>query len=294
MISEGLVQSDEYKQLCQILDDEYGVSVDESDRSIVESKIRRYYERHGFQSLGECLAFIQSDKSRLQEIAELVYSPSTYFNRNARHFRFMAETLLARRTRNEMDATVTKVWCLGCSTGQEAYTAAIYLRELVFKDDETAKRFSVLGSDCSPSALKRAESGCYAKDDIERLRPLRYAGYFNEAEGGLSVVGPEIQAHVEFTYFNLTSSDYTPRAFDYIFLRNALDFHHLRSKLSILKNVRRALKPDAYLILGECPTLSADVVCTTGYNWLESGCYKVDEAAGREDEVSVVSPAHAI
>ena len=275
MIPENLVETDEYKQLCEILDNEYGVSVGESDRAIVEAKIKRYYERHGFDSLSECLAFIRSDGARLKELGEVVYSPSTHFNRQPRHFRFMTEKLAQERAENSASPAPTKIWCLGCSTGQEAYTAAIYLREFMFSDVTGAGEFSVVGSDCSPNSLQQAQAGSYAIEDIERLRPLNFARYFSSIREGRASVGDDIKSRVTFTYFNLTTSEYLPTAFDFIFLRNALDFHHLRSKLAILKNVRSALRPGGYLILGDCPTLGGDVVCSTGYEWLESGCYKV-------------------
>jgi chemotaxis methyl-accepting protein methylase len=246
----------DYEALRRIVSREYGVDLQWVRPGILAHKLRAFCEQHGLSSLDECVRLIESTPAHVQDIADHVYSRSTRFNREPDHFAFLVDTVrrerLARPTRPAPAPDALTIWCLGCSTGQEAYTIAIYLLEEIFTGASAAANFQISAGDCSVSALQHAEAGIYPFDDVQRLAPIDYRKYFVEAGEARLSVAPHVRQHVTFRLFNLVTSDYEPaRGVDVIFLRNALDFHTVESRTAVLGQVHRTLKEGGLLVLGE-------------------------------------------
>jgi chemotaxis protein methyltransferase CheR len=272
---ELLKAGNEYDTLCALLGREYGIDLRAMDKSIVERKCRQYVDKYKLFSLAECLDFIACDQARLQELGDVIYSQSTYFNRQPDDFKFVIDTMIHGPGEVLADETDTlNVWSLGCSTGQEVYTIAVYLMERL--GDCRSSRFRVRGSDCSYSAIEKARAGRYKSDDVRRLEPIDYSKYFAKSDRQDELLArPELCQHVTFSPFNLVTSDYKPHQdFACVFLRNAIDFHTPESKALIMTNVRGALRNGGYLILGEDPGIGRRDMWGYGYELIGDGRYQ--------------------
>jgi len=271
------MESGAFDALCSLLNREYGIDLRATSEDVMQRKLQKYYEKNGLTSLAGCLEFIRGDRARLDEISDFVYSQSTHFNRQAADFKFLVETASHRdRGSASPERKPLTVRCLGCSTGQEAYTISIYLMEYVFTTPESWPDFSVQGSDCSLSSLQKARGGRYGIEDIRRLEPIPYARYFVPGGVGENLsVSPELRRQVEFSQFNLNTSEYDrSQSADYVFLRNALDFHSRESKESILAKLRPTMKDEGYLVLGPDPRIGDLNLFPLGYESLGEGRYR--------------------
>lgn len=261
----------EYHFLATMLEREYGIDLAAASPEIIEAKIGKYRERHNLASTAECIDQIRREGSEAANLGDVIYSQRTCFNRSPEHFRFVVEAL-RRRPMEQRGAGPVRVWCAACSTGQEAYTIAIYLLEHF--DGASPEGFQIVASDCSRTALQRAEAGRYHPLDVRELEPIGAERYFTE-DAGVLTVKPDLRSHLEFRVLNLVTSEYGfDRELDFVFLRNALDFHSAESRLAILRNVHRTLKPGGHLVLGDCPRLAVDDVSAQGYEALADGCYR--------------------
>ena len=275
MNSQELMSPEAYEALCRILSREYGVDLRRTNPAVAQRKIHKFLGLHGLSSMAECLEFLRADSRRLQGLADIVYSQSTHFNRESEHFQFLVDTVLRQKRQHpESHSDQLEVWCPGCSTGQEAYTVAIYLMESVFPASPPSSSFHVLGSDCSESSLLIAQEGRYRVDDVQKLAPIPYRKYFVDAGDGHMSVRPEVRRQVSFSQFNLITSEYEFEGdIDYVFLRNALDFHTQESRKAILTQIRRTLKDGGYLVLGAFPTVTSDSP-GRGFELAAPGCYR--------------------
>jgi chemotaxis protein methyltransferase CheR len=275
---QDLLTDGDYDVLCGILAREYGVNLRLTDAGIIRAKLRTYCERHGLASPAECIRRLQDEGARTQELGEIVYSQSTFFNREPGHFQFLLDTLRRQRQEAPEDfaARDLAIWCAGCSTGQEPYTVAIYLLDRIFTDPAIPPAFHVLGSDCARASLAQAEAGEYAMADARRFEPMDFSPYFEPIGEERLRIAPAVRARVAFREFNLVTSPYTfDRPFDWVFLRNALDFHDLPSKLTVLGDVRRAMAPGGHLVMGFVPMISVPDIERCGYERIVEGCYRV-------------------
>jgi chemotaxis protein methyltransferase CheR len=267
----------DYETLCAILDREYGVDLRIMGRDVITSRLDEYCSAHGLTSMADCVRRIESDSERVKEIAGLVYSGHTHFNRDPDHFRLVVDTLQKERQAGRSPADPFVIWSLGCSTGQEAYTMVLYLLEYLNIPAGGAAPFRVEAADCSEFAVRHAQEGRYRLDDVQRLAPIPYQKYVRDDDEGYIRLLPSVKRHVSFRVFNLVSSPYPPPGSgDVVFLRNALDFHAQRSREAVLANVHATLRPGGRLILGGVSTLRnmrALEVAQFGYEQETPGCY---------------------
>ena len=160
--------------------------------------------------------------------------------------------LIDRRARSSTGRI--RIWSAACSTGQELYSIAILLKELLGDPD----RYGVclLGTDISDDAVARASRGLYNTTEIARGLPeaLR-AKYFMQTGEGWQI-RDEIRAMASFKHQNLMG-DLTPLGkFDVIFCRNVAIYFSETDKISLFRRIERALEPNGYLVIGAMESLN--------------------------------------
>jgi chemotaxis methyl-accepting protein methylase len=259
----------DYDALRDLLLREFGVELRGIDPAFVEPKIRAYMDRQGVRSLGECLDLVARDPSKLQELGDVVYTHNSAFNRWPAAFTFLVDRL--RQDSLAREGRELTVWSAACATGQEPYTVAACLLEHVYRDREPA--FRVLATDCSPAALRIAEVGRYAIDDVRRLEPMAYQQYFAEADEGHVTVRPHVRAHVTFRQFNFLTSDYAALGRIDVGLL-LVEPHTPEASATIVKNMRAVLNDGGYLIAHAALPVPRDEVERCGFEWIQDGCYR--------------------
>jgi chemotaxis protein methyltransferase CheR len=176
----------------------------------------------------------------------------TYFLRDARQFAAFAKLLKERAARGLREVRVLSA---GCSTGEEAYSVAITIRETL--PDAALWNVSVLGADLNGRSLATARRACYTPWSLrETPEPIRQK-YFTQ-EGSNYLLASEISEMVRFEQQNLaapTSDLWRPESYDVVFLRNVLMYLRAEAARGIVENVARSMALDAHLFLGHAENL---------------------------------------
>ncbi len=197
--------------------------------------------------------WVDAPRDEVRALAELVTVGETYFFRYADHFRAFSGVVLPDRLTVRTDRRI-RVLSAGCSSGDEAYSIAIAIRERFAAPPPDA---TIVGVDVNPSAIEMAQKGRYADWSLRSTPGDVRARYFR-AEGRAVVLDPAIRAMVAFEERNLVEDD--PRllvdgAFDVVFCRNVLMYLRPEVARAIIGRVHRALSPGGYLFLGHAETL---------------------------------------
>jgi len=146
-----------------------------------------------------------------------------------------------------------KLWSAGCATGEEPYSLAILLHQLI--DDRSQWRQQILGTDINPNALAHARQATYSEWSFRSMPDQIRGQYFEETEAGRFKLLPEIQKNVEFSTLNLVKDVY-PNAFDntqgmdIIFCRNVLMYFTPDQAEQVIHRLAESLAPDGWLVLG--------------------------------------------
>ncbi|WP_293883083.1 protein-glutamate O-methyltransferase CheR [Sphingomonas sp.] len=144
-----------------------------------------------------------------------------------------------------------RFWSAGCSTGQEAYSLAMMLR------DQGAQwegwTFDILATDVSAAVVARGRAGRYSQFEIQRGLPVRTMLRWFEQDDDHWVINARLRQSVRFTTHNLLAP--APGRFDVIFCRNVLMYFQAEPRARLFDRLADALDPGGILVLGAGETV---------------------------------------
>lgn len=186
------------------------------------------------------------------QVVEAMTTNETSFFRDVHPFTALADTVLpelveARRPHRRID-----VWCAAASSGQEPYSIAMLLDELVGAEPGWQAR--VLATDLSPRMLDRTQLGVYSQLEVNRGLPVQRLLRHFEREGHQWRAKENLRAMIRTQPVNLDGPWPVMPSMDVVMLRNVLIYFDVPTKKRILARVRDVLRPDGYLFLGGAET----------------------------------------
>lgn len=222
-------------------------------RSIAPRRIRDFIVRRS-TSLGypspaaylNDLSHARATDPEPQRLINLVTNGLTHFWRDEPQLEALRAAL--RDASERVRGRPVRVWCAGCSTGEEAYTAAIIARE-----ERVPVR--ILGTDINTDSLGHAALGRYSGWALRHLNDRRRDQYFLERERIWEVRDP-VFASVEFRRHSvLDRAPDNPVTWDIILCRNVMIYLHEGARERATEHFAVALDQDGYLLLGSSEQL---------------------------------------
>ncbi len=235
-----------------------GVDLGPTKRALVQARLSRRVAQLGLKNFSDYWQAVSAPgaESERQFVVNALSTNETFFFREISHFEWLAERARQHMARGER---TFRVWSAACSSGEEAYTAAIVLKETCGNQCE----FEVVATDINTQVLRDARRAVYPRGRAQKVPVHLLHRYFmfgrDEYRDMLRVV-PELTGHVRFSKFNLLGSEEAPTAdiggFDVIFLRNVMIYFNDDTKAEVLENVGRHLHPNGALIISHSETLN--------------------------------------
>jgi chemotaxis protein methyltransferase CheR len=236
-----------------------GVHLDDSKGYLLETRLSTLLSEAGASSFSELIRKARADaSSKLRgKIIEAITTNETSFFRDTSPFELLRHKLIPdlidRRTRNGARIPI-RIWSAACSTGQEAYSTAIVLKELL--GDLNRYDIRILGTDISNKVVAQASYGEYNRHDLERgLAPETLARHF-VVSGDKWRIRDEIRALANFRTMNLLEPFSLPGPFDIIFCRNVAIYFTEADKIRLFRNLTRYLARDGCLLIGSTESIS--------------------------------------
>jgi chemotaxis protein methyltransferase CheR len=231
---------------------------------LVRHRLAPLLQSEGFASFDQLLERLKSrGGGRLHDaIIEAITTKETSFFRDPAYFEAINKTVLpeclfALQPNTRMRHRI-RIWSAGCSTGQEPYSMAMLIRDVLAgdsADDAKKSPFSILATDLSAEALTFAKDGCYTQADVARgLSGAMLARHFHR-RGKHWVVHESLQHLVQFRRFDLLGSPAAFGAFDLILCRNVLIYFDESTRRAVCAEFYRALQPGGWLVLGAAESL---------------------------------------
>lgn len=227
-----------------------GIHMPASKRTMVAGRLSKRLKALEMGSYAQYWRHLKMNASEKQTAVDLLTTNETYFFREPRHFEFLRERILGERQRQGR----FRLWSAACSSGEEAYTAA-----MVLSDTLGAGGWEILASDISTQVLEKARAGRYPLARTDRIPPESLKRHclkgIGEAAGTL-MVDPVLRARVEFRQINLNTRLPDVGLFDVIFLRNVMIYFNAETKQQIVARLQACLRPGGYLLIGHSETLN--------------------------------------
>jgi chemotaxis protein methyltransferase CheR len=256
------VTADDLKIISKYILDISGIELDESKSYLIETRLNGLLKEYQCSSYRELCARAKMDSSKSIEnrIIDAISTNETLFFRDARPFEVLQHKILPdlidRRTEQSsgLFPIPIRIWSAACSTGQEAYSIAIVLRELL----PNLKKYNIKlrGTDISDAAIAQASYGRYNKFEIERGLTKKILQKYFVPNGGNWRICDEIRAMVAFDKQNILKPFNGMGKVDIIFCRNVAIYFKLEDRKRLFESIANVLEPDGYLIIGSTESLN--------------------------------------
>lgn len=228
--------------------------LDPSRDYLFDSRLDKVLRNQGMTRLEELVDRLRRDKNPVLEtaVAEAMTINETSFFRDSRPFELLRTELLPPLIQARTSRRSLRFWSAACSTGQEAYSLAILIRDSF--PLLAGWNIRIDGSDISNEVVQRARAGRYHRIEMNRGLPARHLVRYFDHMGEDWVVKPEIRQMCSFYQANLCSAQlpwaYAGERFDVIFLRNVMLYFGRETRLQLVERIHRLLAPDGILFLG--------------------------------------------
>jgi chemotaxis protein methyltransferase CheR len=225
-----------------------GLKLQKNADGVVYNRISRRLHELKLPDFAAYCDLIKVNESEKEIFINLISNPLTSFFRDKHHFHYLEYTLLPEllRTKSKL-----RIWSIGCSTGEEPYSIAIIINNVVPKMQDVD--IKILATDINSDSLEIAKQGIYESDTIAHLNMDIRNKYFYHGIGsnlGLIKVNNSIRNLVHFQKLNLIDEWPLTNPFDIIFCRNVLIYLSKELIPGIIDRLDKLLVPNGVLFLG--------------------------------------------
>ncbi len=262
-----------FRRFCDYITAELGIKMSAAKLPMLQSRLQRRLRELGVPTLEAYQEFLfNSPDGEAEQVhfIDAVTTNKTDFFREPQHFDYLTRTVLPALDRDSAPGRpwAFKLWCAGCSSGEEPYTLAIALAE--FGARRPGFDFSMLATDISSRVLEHAGRGIYESERVEPVAGVLRAKYFlrskDPARGEVRVV-PELRRKIAFHRLNFMHADYGVKdVFDVIFFRNVMIYFDKPTQQAVIRKLCRNLAPGGHLFVGHSESLAGldiPVTCVT-------------------------------
>jgi len=237
-----------------------GNHIDGNKAYLVENRLFPLMQETKSTSWLELYSKVKSDLTGTlkRKVINAITTNETSFFRDSITFellqyKIMPDLFDARQKQYSNGEIPIRIWSAACSTGQELYSTAIIISEML----EGKRQFDVrlLGTDISDNVIAKASYAKFNQLEIERGMPQAKLDKFFIKDGNLWKIRDEIRAMATFKLLNLLEPYYFPYKFDLILCRNVAIYFTEEDKKKLYSRLADALAKDGFLIIGSTESI---------------------------------------
>ncbi len=221
-------------------------------RNTIGRRIARRMVFHRVERVEDYAGIVERSREEAVALCHDILINVTSFFRNADAFEALKEKVFPRLMTDRGEPDPVRIWALGCSTGEEAYSLAIALAEFA-RDTGRIFPVQVFATDLSAVAIERARTGLYSRSIADDVTPERLRRFFVDADGGYRV-NKAIRDMCVFATHNVLNDPPFSRI-DLIACRNMLIYLDSVLQQRVLPLLHYAIKPGGFLWLGSSETV---------------------------------------
>jgi len=260
---EAILNWEKTKKIQSVIMQQVGLAIPDSRVMQLKLALCQIAQTEGYETLEafvDDLLMSPITRREIELIAKKLTINESYFLREERCFEVLKSKMIPDiiEMRDQDDKTI-RIWCAGCSTGEEPYSVAMTLYSI----QKSLKDWSIeiLGTDIDTDALAKAQKGIYTEWSFRNTPHWIKERFFVKNSKGLYVLNDNIKEMVEFKYLNLAEEQYpkwvgTTKGIDIIFCRNVLMYFTPIVVEKVIARFRRCLTSNGCLIVSVTETSS--------------------------------------
>ena len=246
----------DFQYLRQLVSRETGIVITDAKRQMVYSRLTRRLRSLGLSDFRDYCRLLEQDaEGELNAFINAITTNLTSFFREPHHFAYLQNVVIPELLRVNAASRRIRIWSAGCSTGEEPYSIAMAIAE-VLPDDGWDCR--ILATDIDTDVLSKAERGIYPIERVASIQQLRLRKWFSRGTGanqGLTRVSPLLREMITFRQLNLIEDWSVRGPVDVLFCRNVVIYFDKNTQRRIFDNFAERMANDACLFIGHSETL---------------------------------------
>ncbi len=248
---------EDFAALRELVKTHTGIHLTEQKRELVYGRLSRRLRALGLDSFRAYRDILEGgDGDELVQFCNAITTNLTSFFREAHHFEYLREQLLAPRAADARSPRRLRFWSAGCSSGEEPYSLAMTIHEAL----PEARRWDIriLATDLDTEVLGRGRRGIYEEERVRGLPAARLERFFRQDDGGRSLryaVTQELRDLITFRELNLMRTLPMRGPFEAIFCRNVIIYFDKDTQRELFARIARLQRPGDLLFLGHSESL---------------------------------------
>ena len=217
-------------------------------KATLRRRIERRMQERGCRGMGEYVRFLDKHSDEFDALVSSMLIKVTAFFRDPELWKALTEKLIPQLMANKRQGDEVRVWSAGCATGEEAFSVAIALSE-VLGSAVGNYEIKIFGTDVDETAIAAARRGVFSTRQVEGVPKPLLSHYFSPVTEGFAV-RKEIRRMVVFGVNNLVSDAPISRL-DLLICRNVFIYLDTNLQKRVLARFHYALRRDGLLVLGK-------------------------------------------
>ncbi|MBB1283535.1 PAS domain S-box protein [Flavisolibacter sp. BT320] len=218
----------------------------------IKRRIIRRMIIHDKDTLEVYVQFLKHNASEVQQLYQDLLINVTTFFRDGEACDYLKKTLLPRIVQQKEPGDPVRIWIPACSTGQEAYSFAILMMEILGEKAATTD-VQIFATDLSESAVNKARLGIYTKDEVADVSSQRLNRFFNKIDGSYRIIRSIRDVCVFATHNVLKDPPFS--RLDLVSCCNLLIYLEPMLQKKIMTTFHYSLNNSGYLVLGKSETI---------------------------------------
>ncbi|MDR2792968.1 MAG: protein-glutamate O-methyltransferase CheR [Treponema sp.] len=250
MVDIVFLNNADFEQYRTLIYNESGIHFTPTNRSILESRLKDRLRERGID-VRTYYNTISRDKEEMKSFLDSITTNLTRFFRNQAHFDVLEHYVVPEliKLKKSLGNTTIKIWSAGCSTGEEPYTLAMLMNQIL----PAPWKFEIIASDISLKCLMTAKEGFYTESRIVGVPDSYLHKYFDKVSGGYKI-RHELMSKVRFDYHNL-KNDSGLHNLDIVFCRNVIIYFDEAAQTAVMKRFWDAMASKSFLFIGHSESL---------------------------------------
>lgn len=270
----------EYHLISKLVYEKFGINLGEQKRSLIVGRLNKILVQKGFKNFKQYYEYVVNEPSgqALTTLVDRISTNHTFFYREHDHFEYFSEIALPEIVRKlkQQNRRDLRIWCCGCSTGEESYTLAMLCQEY-FGRELGMWEIGQLATDISTRALEKAIQGIYPDENAARLPAHLKHTYLQRRPDGDWEVKHQLKEIILYRRLNLIQGSYPfKKKFAIIFCRNVMIYFDKPTREELVRRFSRYMEPGGYLFVGHSESLGRGM---HDFRYIKPAIYRKSESA---------------
>ncbi|OLY91726.1 two-component system, chemotaxis family, CheB/CheR fusion protein [Cnuella takakiae] len=222
--------------------------------STIKRRIIRRILLHKLNTLQDYVQYMRAHPAETQQLFNDLLINVTHFFRDKETTEYLKNKLFPEIIAAKQHNEPIRIWVPACSSGQEVYSIAIILIEVLGEHHGTHP-IQIFASDLSETAIHKARLGMYSTDEITGISPKRLQRFFTKVDGQFRI-NKSIRDLCVFATQNITLDPPFSRL-DLVSCCNFLIYIDNNLQQKIMSTFHYALNNNGYLVLGKSETVGS-------------------------------------